>query len=327
MKMQIAFRRLVGQKFGEYQVAAAVGLFDLPAGHERFDECVANFHMPLSPDGTQPEKSICFRNPRPLNTVADSDTRSDMRKSNIEAIIKAKIKRSLPSDSSNAHFFFRKTDVASKFAGGSVYAFAGTLAVHNVLLLDCDDVLEFASDLQSNSPSTMNLSGRVGRTIRPEFGETNLVSDMQGAPLSQFLVQPIWGFGSEPIALGSTLELDRQRMYEKYTELYFQEDRTVMEQQRYMQLRILADTADMLLFHEEPALARVLWHLRQHDDYVPAFRPKTREEFNAINEATRDAYASIERGDDDEYFAAWRAARDDGELDSWSGDSSRSMIP
>lgn len=315
MQMQIAFRRLIGQKFAGYDVAAAVGLFDLPHGHERFDECVANFHLPMNAAGTEPENVICFWNPRPLSSVADSDTLLEMGRSDLEDIIKARIQRTRPDDSSNAHFFFRKTTVASQHPEGTVYAFAGTLCVESVMNLDCRDVLQFGREPSALSASKLSFEGRVGRTIRKEFGETDLVAATQGQGLSQLLQEPVWGFGEEPIALGSTLHLDKQRLYQLYTDLFFDREDTDLDRRRYLQIRILADQAGFSLLDEDPVLSRVLWRVRQSDDYIPPFSPKTRSQFHAANDAMGEAFAAIERGDDNEYFDEWHRRRDEGEDD------------
>jgi hypothetical protein len=312
MKMQIAFRRLIGQKFAGYDVAAAVGLLDLPHGHDRFDECIANFHLPMQTDGREPEKAICFWNPRPLDTVADSDTLLEMRRSDLEDIVKARFRRTTPSDSSNAHFFFRKTSVASQYPRGTVYAFSGTLCVDNVLDLDCRDVLQFGREPNALSASVLAFEGRVGRTIREEFGETDLVAVTQGHGLSQLLQEPVWGFGEEPIALGSTLDLEKQRLYQLYTDLFFGEKDDEVAKRRYLQIRILAEQAGFTLLDEDPVLARALWRVRQDDDYVPPFSPKTRSQLHAANQALNEAFAAIERGEDDAYFDEWRRDRDEG---------------
>lgn len=313
MKMQIAFRRLIGQKFAGYDVATAVGLLDLPHGHARFDNCVTNFHLPMDANGTQPEKAICFWNPRPLATVADEDTVLEMSRADLEDIIKARIRRTTPSDSSNAHFFFRKTSVASQHRGGTVYAFAGTLCVENVMNLDCRDILQFGREPNALSASALAFEGRVGRTVRKEFGETDLVAAMQGHGLSQFLQEPIWGFGEEPIALGSTLDLDKQRLHQLYTDLFFGEEGTELDKRRYLQIRALAQQAGFSLLEEDPVLARVLWRVRQSGDHIPPFFPKTRSQFHAANQAMGEAFAAIERGEDDAYFDEWHRKRNEGE--------------
>jgi hypothetical protein len=318
MKMQVAFRRLIGQKFAGYDVAAAVGLFDMPAASANYDECVSSFHLPLMSDGSEPTSASSFQYPQPLSSVANVDAFEAMRYANVEDIIKTPINRPVPSEHSNAHFFFRKARVGSQFPGGSVYAFAGTFFVDDVTNLDCRDVLEFSNT--PNSPSGhMQFEGRVGRTVRLEFGETDLVAESQGRPISQFLLEPIWGFGDTPIALGSTLRLDLQNCYENYARLFFAESRSVEEDQRYRQLRILVQQAGFTLLDKDPVLARVLWRIRGNEDYISPFMPKTRDEFKAANNAMANAFEAIERGEEDTYFQQWRREQEDAEAVIISG--------
>jgi hypothetical protein len=313
MKMQIAFRRLIGQKFADFDVVASVGLLDMPETAPRIHECVADFNLPISRDGSEPMKAIYFGNPRHLERVTDWNTMMDLRSADLEDSVKARIKRTTPSELSNAFLLFRETAVRSQYPRGRVYAFAGTVCVANSQNLDCRDILEFSGELRKDDTAALQFDGRLGRTLRRHFGETNLEDATRGRGLSSFLEEPIWGFGAEPIALGSTLDLGKQEMYEAYTDLFFEEKETPVEQRRYLQYRILAQKEGLTLLDQDPVLARALWRVRESDDYIPQFRPKTRSEFHAANLAIREAFAAIERGDDEEYFVEWRRQRDEGE--------------
>jgi hypothetical protein len=313
MKMQIAFRRLIGQKFSGFDVVATVGLVDLPTEHARLNDCVADFFLPVGSDGREPERAVYFNNPRHLERVADWDTMMNLRKSDLEDVVKARIKRTTPSELSNADVLFRETAVRSQYPAGRVYAFAGVLAVANSQNLDCRDILEFSGVLPASGPATLEFEGRVGRTVRRHFGETNLEDATRWRTLSSFLQEPIWGFAAEPMALGSTLDLATQLMYETYTDLFFEEKETEVDKRRYLQFRNLARNAGMTLLDEDPVLARVLWRVRESDGYAPPMHPKTRSQFHAANDALRAAFAVIESGEDDGYFDEWRRQRDEGE--------------
>jgi hypothetical protein len=309
MKMQIAFRRLIGQKFAGYDVAAVVGLLDVESTMGDVDEHALDLMMKLSPDGTTPEEVTFTGNGLPLAAVAPGNIMDEIRNSEIGHVIKASIPRTRPSASSNANLFCRLTDVASSYDAGSVYAVAGVLCVDNVMDLNCRDVLELEA---GEGRIKLALQGRVGRTLRRHFGETDLEHAMQGRKLDSFLEEPIWGFGNEPLALGSTLALDNQRMYEKYIELFFGDKDTEVSKRRYLQMRILAEKSGFTLLDEDPVLARMLWRARQNDDYVSPHSPRTRSQFHAANQAMNEAFAAIERGDDQDFFDEWHRNRDEG---------------
>ncbi|NTF17099.1 hypothetical protein G6L37_01475 [Agrobacterium rubi] len=313
MKMQIAFRRLIGQKFANFDVVASVGLVDLPASHQRLNECTADFNLPISRDGREPEMATYFGNPKHLEHATDWGTLMRLRASNLEDAIKAPIRRTTPSELSNTHVLFRETAVRSQYHQGRVYAFVGTVCVANSQMLDCRDILEFSGDFNDDGVSILKLDGRLGRTLRLHFGETDLENATQGRALSSLLEQPIWGFGYEPIALGSTMDLDKQAYYETYTDLFFEEKENEIDERRYLTYRNLVAADGMTLLEDDPVLARMLWRVRQENDYIPPFHPKTRREFHSANKAMHDAFAIIERGDDDEYFNEWRRQLDEKE--------------
>ena len=311
MKMQIAFRRLIGQKFADFDVVAAVGLVDLPEIHTRLNECVADFNLPISRDGREPTRAVFFGNPKHLERATDWNTMMKLRSSNLEDAIGAPIKRTTPSEISNTHVLFRETAVVSQNPRGRVYAFVGTVCVANSQDLDCRDILEFSGEFKDGAMSTLQFDGRLGRTLKRHFGETNLEDATRGRGLSSFLQEPIWGFGNEPIALGSTMDLDKQALYENYTDLFFEEKEDEIEKRRYLTFRNMVLADGMKLLEEDPVLARMLWRVRQADDYVPPFQPKTRSQFYAANEAMNRAMAAIGNGEDDEYFAEWHRLRDE----------------
>ena len=309
MKMQIAFRRLIGQKFAGLDVVAAVGLLDMPAGHGDLHEHVADFNLLMAPGGREPTGAVFLGNQRHLEEKTDWNTLMNLRPCDLEDAIRAPIRRTVPSDMSNTNLLFRATAVGSQYPGGTVHAFVGTLSVENAQDLDCRDVLEFSGESRSASGILLDFEGRLGRTLRRHFGETNLEDATRGRGLSSFLQEPIWGFGNEPIALGSTMDLDKQALYEKYTDLFFSA-KTDEDLPRYRTLRNMVLADGLKLLEEDPVLARMLWRVRQSEDYIPPFRPKTRSEFHAANQAMNDAFRAIEDGEDNEYFEAWRNARD-----------------
>jgi len=309
MKMQIAFRRLIGQKFADFDVVAAVGLVDLPEVHTRLNECVADFNLPIGPEGREPTSAVFFGNPKHLERATDWNTMMNLRSSDLEDAIRAPIKRTTPSEISNTHVLFRETAVVSQHPRGRVYAFVGTVCVADSQNLDCRDILEFSGDLKEGAMSTLQFDGRLGRTLKRHFGETNLEDATRGRGLSSFLQEPIWGFGNEPIALGSTMDLDKQALYENYIDLFFEEKENEVDQRRYLTFRNMVRAEGMKLLEEDPVLARCLWRVRQSDDYIPPFQPKTRREFHAANASLREAMALMESGEDNEYFDEWHRRR------------------
>lgn len=309
MKMQIAFRRLIGQKFAGYDVVAAVGLVDFPASEHRIHECVADLNLPISVNGSKPTGAFYYGNAKHLERATDWNTLMHLRSADLEDALKAPIQRTEPSEISNTHLLFRETAVQSQHHMGRVYAFVGTLCVANSQRLDVRDILEFSSTLKPNESGPLKLVGRVGRTIRQHFGTTDLEASTRGRGLSSFLQEPIWGFGKEPIALGSTLDLDKQSAYESYLDLFFEEKETDVDRARYLTFMRMATADGRPLLEDEPVLARILWRVRQSDDYVPPLHPKTRAQFHAVNAAMHEASLAIQNGEDDDYFEEWRRKR------------------
>lgn len=323
MKMQIAFRRFIGQKFSGHDVVAAVGLADFPEIHPRLNECVADLNLPISADGREPTSALYFGNARHLEYFTDWNTMMRLRSSDLEDAIKAPMKRTLPSEQSNTQVLFRETAVRSQYPRGRVYAFVGTACFKNSQNLDCRDILEFAGSFAPNSPVSLEFKGRLGRTIKKHFGATNLEDATRGRGLSSFLQEPIWGFGADPIALGSTEDLDKQSLYETYMDLFFEEKEDDIDQRRYLTYRNMVAAEGKKLLEEDPFLARMLWRVRQNDDFIHPFHPKTREQFHAANNAMREAMQCIDNGDDQEYFDEWFRKRDEAEAEA----AERSMTP
>lgn len=218
MRMQIATIS-TQNLLAHMEVAFVAGFVDVPEGWpEALDERVVDLNVSVSDSGTP--STVAPVRLRHISEAAPPEVVRELSSSDIDRFVTAPFSRTIPSDRSNAEVFFRLTDLRSGYDGGGVLAFAGTLCVEDVRVLDCDSIHELAAD----GDDALRWVGRVGRDVRRHFGDPTMIARMSGRSLGNAFEQAVWGFGTEPMALGTTTPLAFSRRCERYQELFFKDN-------------------------------------------------------------------------------------------------------
>jgi hypothetical protein len=269
MRMQIAMiptRNLLAHM----EVAFVAGLVDVPGPWvEALDDHVADLLVTMDgdiPSAIAPVRLLHIAQAVPANVVRE------LAHSDVDRFVTSRFSRTIPSQRSNAQVLFRLTDLQSGHGGGGVLAFAGTLCVDDVRTLDADNIHE----LSTEDDDALRWDGRIGRELRRHHGEPSIASNMNGARLGSAFDLAVWGFGHEPMALGSTLPLAFVRLCERYQDLFFADQRSSADEMELTELRELVVSTGMAPLDRVPEMAEGLSRFRQSPDYVPPFAPRSR---------------------------------------------------
>jgi hypothetical protein len=259
MRMQIAFRETDETRSG-YKVAIAGGVIETsPQEHLSYDECRVSFQMSFREDGV-PILAFCHRTPTRL--LSDSillDTCS------LEDLLSIPMDRYHPSGFLNAEFAMRETALKPSTLGATSYAFSG------LVYLDRHQIISYseASQLESRSDRgdhAMSFRGVLGSDVRPEIGEINVVEEMLGAPMSELLQKPWWGFGEEAYSLPGTLRAVNYEQAEQFEQLHFS-DRGPTQELEYTRLKDRMQYLGMAGILADPILERYVQTRRTAPDF------------------------------------------------------------
>lgn len=289
MRMQIATIP-TPNLLAHMEVAFVAGLVDVPEGWtDALDEHVADLNVSISELGI-PE-SVAPVRLRPLEEAVPAGVVRRLSRSAVGEFVTARFPRTIPSDLSNAQVLFRLTDLPSSFDGGGVLAFAGSLGLEDASVLDSENVHELTAD----GDDTLRWTGRIGMEVRRHFGAPSIATNMGGQPLSSAFDLATWGFGHEPMALGTTVALTSVRRCQRYHDLFFSDQRSDEDELELAGLREMMVTDGFAALDRLPEMARALERFRTSEDYVSPFAPRSRAQQRALMLQYSEAW----RGEDD----------------------------
>lgn len=276
MRMQIVMKP-TDNLLGHMEVAFVAGLVDVPQGWtEALDDHVADLQATLSHEGAP--ATIAPVRLHHLSEAVPADVARELAFSDIDRFVTTRFSRTMPGDASNTQVLFRLTDLASSFEDGGVLAFAGTLAVDDVRKLDGD----FVHELAAADSDVLASVGRVGRDLRRHFGASSMAGRLAGRPLRGAFDEAVWGFGHEPMALGTTAPLPYVRLCERYQDLFLGGDTTAEEKDELEELREIMARTGGLLLDREPGIAAALARFRRTEEYISPFAPRTRAQQSSL---------------------------------------------
>jgi hypothetical protein len=294
MKIQIAFRETRESHVG-HDFWIASGLVE---ANEAFaaaaEEKFTGVRMDFTQDGA-PMLALFTSNTyvptyqrRPLHV-------DELKFDSVENTVRKTLDRIMPSPYSNAELFLRRTKVAGSGPGRVVLALSGLVGYKPPIRLDCDNVFQLGSTSHSSEPETfLRYEGRVGTDINPDWGHTAMIEATRGHSSTEFLRTPVWGFGEEPIRLGSTLHLEAQAKIGRHRALHFC-DRTAAEEAEYVKLSAIMKREGLNDFGRHPDFEEALHRMDEAgfsiDDETPLTRRQYAERSDYMTGVVRDLVA------------------------------------
>ncbi|MBY3155465.1 hypothetical protein HFO56_24365 [Rhizobium laguerreae] len=286
MKIQIAFRE-TRERRAEHDLWIAAGLVEadetFAAGAE---EKFVSVRMDFTQDGT-PILALFTRNTYQATYDGRPLDREELKTHSLESMVTKNIDRIVPGPFSNAELFLRRTN-ADGSAGKAVLAFSGLVGYKPPIRLDCDSVFQLGSNADGSEPDALlQYQGRVGTDINPSWGHPAMIEATAGHASSAFLRTPVWGFGDEPIRLGSTMHLDMQAKVSRHRALHFS-DRTPAEEAEYVKLSVIMSREGLNEFGRSPDFEEAMRKLLDAGFPAAEERPLTRKEFAARSDYMSD---------------------------------------
>ncbi|MDW9481154.1 hypothetical protein GOB57_21140 [Sinorhizobium meliloti] len=279
MKFQIAFRE-TREALAEHDLWIASGLVEADEPFAlRSEEKFTSVRMEFAADGA-PLLAL-FTNNVYAPTYAGEPLDVDLKDSDIESLLKKQIDRVTPGPFSNAELFMRRTRIEATDSGRVVLAFSGLVGYKPPTRIDCDTVFQLGSIAPEVAPeSFLRYEGRVGTDIRPDWGHPSMIASTKGFSATAFLRLPVWGFGEEPIRVGSTMHLDVQDMMSRHRALHFAV-RTPSEEAEYAKLSTFMRRAGLNDFGRHPDFEEAMQKLMHAGYAAEDGTPLTRSELSA----------------------------------------------
>lgn len=279
MKIQIAFRETRESAEG-HALWMAMGLVEMnKALARRSEEKFTSVRMEFTGDGT-PLLALFTNNIYPPSH-AGRPLQDDLKQMDIESLLKQQLDRVIPGAFSNAELFMRRTRVKATGDDRVVMAVSGLLGYRPPTRVDCDSVYQLGSGAPEIGPEAfLKYEGRVGTDINPGWGHPAMVASTAGYSASAFLRMPVWGFGEEPVRVGSTMHLDIQEMMSRHRALHFS-DRTAAEEVEYARLSTTMTRAGLNDFGRHPDFEEAMRKLMEAGFPPDDGTPLTRSELSA----------------------------------------------
>jgi hypothetical protein len=285
MKFQIAFRE-TSHAVAEHQLWIAVGLVEMDAALAACcEEMFTSVRMEFTNDGIP----LCalFTNNIYAATSNGHSISEDLKGSGIEEQLTKQLDRTLPSSFSNAELFLRTTRVATS-EGNIVMAFSGLVGYKLPIKIDCDGIYQLASSFPE---AFLKFEGRIGTDIHPEWGKPNLIAATRGLSAKSFLRIPTWGFGDEPVQIGSTMHRDVQKMTDRHRALHLS-GRSPKEENEYTTLSVALKRDGLNDFGRHPdfeeALRRLIEAGYPTDDSIPLTRKQLSDRSEYLTAVNRE---------------------------------------
>ncbi|MCS4088913.1 hypothetical protein [Rhizobium sp. BK176] len=276
MKIQIAFRETRESRNG-HDFWIATGLLETDESFAiEAEERFIGVRMDFAQDGS-PILALFTSHIYPATREGRSID-DELKFDTVENTVRKTLDRVMPSAFSNAELFLRRTRVEGAAPGKVVLAFSGLVGYKPPILLDCDSVFQLGSTSYGSEPETfLRYEGRVGSDINPGWGHPALIEATRGHSSSAFLRTPVWGFGNEPIRLGSTLHLEAQAKIGRHKALHFSK-RTPAEEAEYSKLSAIMKREGLNDFARHPDFEEAL--RRIHDaGFAIDDQPLTRQQY------------------------------------------------
>lgn len=288
MKLQIAFRDLEHVRNG-LKVVVASGLIEYP-DHSAPSEMIAAFEVPFAPeqDRSRPAsfKNLnSYRHARGIHEGGVPDYASDDVSS-----FATKHVWLTPRKPGDCEMFLRRTRMSPSSGGLEVMAFTAMAAVHRDARVDDQAVMQYRFD----GDDTFLFEGRVGEDLKPEWGAPDMKARTAGNSLMAFLREPVWGFGTEPMSLPSSMRLDFLDRLDEYRELELQAARTEEGENRLRRLEPEMRSQGMALRDED--YREFLDVMRVRGEIQPASQPMTRAECERLERISREIVEEIFEG-------------------------------
>jgi hypothetical protein len=286
MKIQIAFRETRESRVG-HDFWIATGLIEADevfatAAEEKF----TGVRMDFAQDGA-PILALLTSNIYAATCEGRPLYGDELKYDTVESTVKKTLDRVMPSPYSNAELFLRRTKAEGSAPGKVVLAFSGLVGYKPPIRLDCDSVFQLSSTAYGSEPETfLPYEGRVGTDINPDWGHPALIEATRGHSSAAFLRTPVWGFGNEPIRLGSTMHLEAQAKIGRHRALHFS-DRTPDEETEYDNLSAVMKREGLNEFGRHPDFEEALRRMKDAGFAVDDEMPLTRRQL-----AVRSDYMS-----------------------------------
>jgi hypothetical protein len=286
MKIQISFRETRESRVG-HDFWIATGLLETDETFASVaEEKFTGVRMDFAQDGA-PILALFTGNTYAATCEGRPVDAGELKFDSVESTVKKTLDRVMPSPFSNAELFLRRTKVEGSAPGQVVLAFSGLVGYKPPIRLDCDNVFQLGSTSYGSEPETfLRYEGRVGTDINPDWGHPALIEATRGHSSTAFLRTPAWGFGSEPIRLGSTMHLEAQAEIGRHRALHFSE-RTPAQEAEYGNLSAIMKREGLNEFGRHPDFEEALRRMKDAGFAIDDEMPLTRREL-----AERSAYMS-----------------------------------
>lgn len=287
MKIQIAFRETRDSVEG-HNLWMAMGLVEMDKALAlRSDEMFTSVRLEFTGDDT-PLLALFTNNIYPPSHAGHPLQKDDLKQMGVESILKEQLDRVTPGAFSNAELFMRRTRVKATEDGRVVLAFSGLAGYRPPTRVDCDSVYQLGSGSPEVGPEAfLKYEGRVGTDINPGWGHPSMIASTAGYSASAFLRMPVWGFGEEPVRVGSTMHLDTQDMMSRHRALHFS-DRTAAEEAEYARLSMIMKRAGLNDFGRHPDFEEAMRKLLDAGFPSEDSTPLTRSELSARSDYMSD---------------------------------------
>lgn len=279
MKIQIAFRETRESVEG-HALWMAMGLVEMDKMLAlRSEEKFTSVRMEFKGDGT-PLLAL-FTNNIYAPSHAGRPIPDDLKQVEIESLLRQQLDRVPPGAFSNAELFMRRTRVKATADDRVVMAVSGLVGYRPLTRVDCDSVHQLGSGAPEVGPEAfLKFEGRVGTDINPGWGHPSLIASTAGYSASAFLKMPVWGFGEEPVRVGSTMHLVTLDMMSRHRVLHFS-DRTAAEEAEYAGLSKIMRHAGLNDFGRNPDFEEAMRKLMEAGFPSEDGTPLTRSEHSA----------------------------------------------
>lgn len=179
----------------------------------------------------------------------------------------------VPTCRGHCEMFLLKSLVEPSRPGLAVMAATGIVAIAAESQVDQDGIFQCSWD-----QDRFVYEGRLGEDLRPEWGAPTMAGRTRGHALRQFLREPVWGFGDEPVSLPWQMPLGFAEQFDEYLRLALLDEKSDEETAAHAELRKRMATEAMDNVDRDPMFKGMLRGLKERGLLRLAAMPMTRDE-------------------------------------------------
>lgn len=281
MRLQLAFRQ-TNEKANGRTVHIAVGLMRAPTDHLPAEK-ISTFYA-LSEAG---RLSGLLHAPARL-AEPHEDYSGDLRSHAVDDLLRGRIWPIHRDQNDALLLHLRRSRVPSHLDGHEVLIATGLLVESSGLALDYDAVHVFAGFKGLNR-------------VEDLVGAPAMVEATRGSNIGHFLDMPVWGFGSEPIGVASTMHLEINDLLDAQRKIRFfgdPEGADAAEMQRLV--GILRPLGLGKTSYEDPQFEKAMRILYANypDLAIPSSEPRNAATMEQLSAAMRESIETMLAAED-----------------------------